>query len=168
MNSLKEKIIYSGLAIIILITSIILFLQIRSSAPFFSEKNTFSDPSLVTEEATTPKESLLVESENQTRKMTGTIVMLGEDNSYIRLNVIDEGIFSVGITAETVITTKSGLPTSLQAIEPFAEAMVELVPLEDSQVYDFLAISVSVKGSDDLTPKEREEKMLERIKYFNN
>ncbi len=79
------------------------------------------------------------------RTLAGAIIALGSDKSYIRLSVKNEGIYSVGITANTKIT-QNGAAVSLAALEPLAEVAVTATRLSDKERFDFRAESMEISG----------------------
>ncbi|KKU78788.1 MAG: hypothetical protein UY04_C0026G0002 [Parcubacteria group bacterium GW2011_GWA2_47_7] len=77
------------------------------------------------------------------RELNGNIVMLGEKNSFIRLSVEGEGVYSVGISADTKIT-RDGVAYDMAALEPFAKISITALKLPNTETYDFLAQSIVV------------------------
>ena len=149
MDNINDKVIYGVLAVILLITSFTLILQMhdvfKANDILLYTPETAAVPVVTSE----PEESPLLRNKNLSRPLSGVVVMLAEDGSYIRLSVINEGVLSIGVTEDTEITSSS-TPITLEAIPPFSEVMLEVVPLEDSQMYDFLAISVDITSSPNL------------------
>ena len=168
MDNVKDKAIYGVLAVILLITSLTLILQMHDSFRNSNQLPYTPDMTVVPQATPAPEESPLLANKNLSRPFTGSVVMVAEDGTYLRLSVLEEGTLSIGVTPDTLITTMAGDAITLEEIEPFAEAALEVIPLENSQMYDFLAVSVVVKTSADLTPEERTKRTQERIELFDN
>jgi hypothetical protein len=166
MNSLKEKAIYIILSLTLLFTMVTLFVLMNSSmSPSFSE--TIVVDSTPLEEPIVEEEfSTLLENRNRALLLEGAVVMLAEDFSYVRLSVANEGIFSVGINEDTIIAQSNEIMT-LKDLAPLSEVVVEAVPLEDSQMYDFLALSLSVKKGREMTPEEHRLRTEERVELLD-
>lgn len=167
MDNVKDKAIYGVLAVILVVTSLTLFLQMHG---MFKASNSIPyapDVTVVPSVTPKPEESPLLRNKNLSRPLEGSVVMLAEDGSYLRLGVTEEGVLSVGVTSDTVITL-SGTVITLQEIPPFAEALLEVIPLEDSQMYDFLAVSVDITASPDLTSDDGVEQAQQSVELINN
>lgn len=168
MDNVKDKAIYGVLAVILLITSLTLILQMHDSFRIADTVPYTPDMSAVTPDVVSEEESPLLKNKNLSRQLEGAVILLAEDGTYLRMNVVDEGMFSIGVTGDTVIKTESGVTIALADIEPFAEALLEVIPLEDGQMYDFLAVSVTVDGSEDITLEEQAQRAQERLRYIAN
>lgn len=167
MDNLKDKAIYGVLAVILVITSLTLILQMHDA--FRTGDTSFYVPEamVVPKGTPEPEESPLLRNKNLSRPLSGGIVMLGEDGTYLRLSVIDVGVLSVGITEDTQIT-QEGTAITLTEIAPFSEATLEVIPLDDSQMYDFLAVSVAVTAGSALAPEGEIEQTDQPIELLDN
>lgn len=92
-------------------------------------KQTENDPAI-------PEESPLSE-----RVLTGVLMFLGTDASFIRISVKDEGIYSVALTPETKITI-NGTDTDIKSLKPMSLISVTAFVLPDTEPYDFSAQSI--------------------------
>ena len=97
-----------------------------------------------------------------TRSLTGSVIMLGENGSYLRLAAEGEGIVSVGISGETVVT-RDGASFSLSNLEPRAQVTVVADELPDTEPYDFMAKSIEVPQKEALTVEERTNRLLKEV-----
>ena len=93
-------------------------------------KQTENDPAI-------PGEAPLPE-----RVLTGALMFLGTDASFIRISVKDEGIYSVALTPETKITI-NGTDTDIKSLKPMSPVSVTAFVLPDTEPYDFSAKSVA-------------------------
>lgn len=167
MDNLKDKAIYGVLAVILVITSLTLILQMHDA--FRTNDASFYVPEamFVPKGTPEPEESPLLRNKNLSRPLSGGVVMLGEDGTYLRLSVTDVGVLSIGITKDTQIT-QDGTTIALAEIAPFSEAALEVIPLDDSQMYDFLAVSVAVTAGSALAPQEEIEPAEQIIELLDN
>lgn len=172
IHRIEDKITYIILVLVLIITSLTLFLFMSSSrnntTPIVDFQSTIIPvPESQIEDIATPEKSTLNENENRTIQLVGSIVMLAEDKTYIKLNIKDKGTFSIGIKPETKILI-GGNSATLDDIQPLSEAVLEVAPLNDAQMYDYLALSLTIAEEDEVSTQEQKNRSMERIKFFNN
>lgn len=92
-------------------------------------KQTENDPAI-------PEEVPLPE-----RVLTGALMFLGTDASFIRISVKDEGMYSVALTPETKITI-NGTDTDIESLKPMSPISVTAFVLPDTEPHDFSAKSI--------------------------
>ena len=92
-------------------------------------KHTENDPAI-------PEEVPLPE-----RVLTGALMFLGTDASFIRISVKDEGMYSVALTPETKITI-NGTDTDIESLKPMSPISVTAFVLPDTEPHDFSAKSI--------------------------
>lgn len=150
MDKISEKVTFLVLGLFLLGALILMVVAMNhQNRDREGSANLGTDASESTPEADTDvfTRSPLHYNENLTRELAGSVLMLGADGTYIRVDVKEEGIVSVGITPDTVIF-KGETKSTFEAIGPFSRVVMEVIPLEDTQPYDFLAKSITMQGSD--------------------
>jgi len=91
--------------------------------------------------------------------LTGTVVMLGAENAFIRLSDEKNTIYSIGINADTKIT-QEGKAFDIGTLEPRAKVVITALDLPNTEKYDFLAQSIDVAVPPVLTVEERTAELL--------
>jgi cytoskeletal protein RodZ len=97
---------------------------------------------------------------NASARLNGRIFMVGEDGKYIRLAVESDGIYSIGITAETKIAQGESVLTP-RDLKPNTEVGVDASRLSDTQGYDFIAQTIQVQPVAQKTIDERAAHLIE-------
>jgi len=75
------------------------------------------------------------------RTLSGRLLMISPDKTFIQIDAGQEGFFSVGLVAETVIRV-GGVEASIDTLPPMAELTIEAIPQHAGQRYDFVAVTV--------------------------
>jgi hypothetical protein len=87
-----------------------------------------------------PKTQDATVTENQT--LTGSLMEISEDKTYIRVSVKEKGVFSIGLDTNTTILL-DGVSSDMSAFGPLAQITVVAEELPDTEKYDFIARSIA-------------------------
>ena len=88
------------------------------------------------------------------RTLIGSVILISNVDSFIRLAVKGEAAYSIGFSADTKIM-RNGVAIDIRDVEPFAPVSVVAVKLPTTGKYDFLAKSIEVAGTKEKTIEER-------------
>ena len=166
MEKINEKVTFIALGLFLLLVLILIVVAMnQQNRDREGSANLGTDASEATSEANTGALTRppLQYDENLTRELTGAVLMRGPDGTYLRVDVKDVGIVSVGITPETVIFNGE-TESTFDAIGPFSRVVMEVISLEDTQPYDFLAKSIRVQGADTIPEEAHLDKGAEMIR----
>lgn len=94
------------------------------------------------------------------RELSGTVLMLGEGNAFIRLSIVGEGVYSVGLNADTRIS-QDGVAFDVAALRPFSKVAVTALKLPSTEKFDFLARSITLPKMAQQTPEERSAELFD-------
>lgn len=166
MEKINEKVTFIALGLFLLLVLILIVVAMnQQNRNQEGGANLGTDVSESTPKADTdaPTRQPLQYDENLTRELAGVVLMRGSDGTYLRVDVQDVGIVSVGIRPETVILSGETAST-FDAIGPFSRVVMEVFSLEDTQPYDFLAKSIRVQGAVTIPEEVHLDKGAEMIR----
>jgi len=160
----QEKINFLVLGFFVLILMVVFFIMMKNTnnKPKISEVEIREEVEEFEEDTTKYGDGV-----GFIHELSGSVIAIGEDGTYIRVSIEESGIFSVGINKDTLIT-KGSQPSSLEEIRPFSPITLSAVPLHSSEMYDYLAKSLDIYDERNMTQEERLEVNLERARLLNN
>lgn len=97
------------------------------------------------------------------QEFSGTVVHIAPDGTYIKLLIPNVGTYSIGLTTETKIT-KNGESTDIFSAELRYPVTIYAKELSDTEMYDYLALSVTLGSGENETREERQA----RLEFFDS
>lgn len=104
---------------------------------------------------------------DQKKTLSGSVILLSEDHSFIRLSVKGEAIYSIGISADTKII-RDGVASDIATLDPFAQVVVLARNSSASERYDFVAESMEISGTEKMTIENPGDELPQAIRIFTD